>query len=61
MSDNIISYEDLLDMDHDALVKECNALEAARLEYYMRLGHTFDDAIWLADEAAQEDTLCEEY
>ena len=33
--DNVTTYQDLLDMDHAALIEECARLEDERLSYYM--------------------------
>lgn len=35
--DNVTTYQDLLDMDHVALIEECDRLEAERLSHYMLL------------------------
>tara|TARA_Y100001938_G_C8088140_1_gene433352 strand:- start:740 stop:877 length:138 start_codon:yes stop_codon:yes gene_type:complete len=36
--DNVTTYQDLLDMDHAALIEECTRLENERLEWYMLNG-----------------------
>ena len=33
--DNVTTYQDLIDMDHAALIEECARLEDERLSYYM--------------------------
>ena len=33
--DNVTTYQDLLDMDHAALIEECARHEDERLSYYM--------------------------
>ena len=35
----VLTYQDLLDMDHEALVAECNRLEQERLQYYVTIVH----------------------
>ncbi len=33
----VLTYQDLLDMDHEALVIECKRLEQERLQHYVTL------------------------
>ena len=43
--DNVTTYQDLLDMDHDALIEECTRLEEERLEWYMLNGMPEDEEL----------------
>ena len=43
--DNVTTYQDLLDMDHAALIEECTRLEEERLEWYMLNGMPEDEEL----------------
>ncbi len=43
--DNVTTYQDLLDMDHQALIEECTRLEDERLEWYMLNGMPADEEL----------------